>query len=34
MKFVENTGLLVAKDVADPKNGNIPLRLANLCISL
>ena len=30
MKFVENTGLMVAKVLLDPKNGNIPLRLANL----
>ena len=29
-KFVENTGLLVAKVLVDPKKGNIPLRLANL----
>ena len=30
MRFVENTGLMVAKVLVDPKNGNIPLRLANL----
>lgn len=30
MKFVQNTGLLVAKVLVDTKNGNIPLRLANL----
>ena len=29
-KFVENTSLLVAKVLVDPKKGNIPLRLANL----
>ncbi|MCG7876282.1 MAG: RNase H-like domain-containing protein [Candidatus Thiodiazotropha endolucinida] len=29
MKFVENTGVLVAKVLVDPKTGNIPLRLAN-----
>ena len=30
MKFVQNTGLLVAKVLVDTKNGNIPMRLANL----
>ena len=30
MRFVENTGLIVAKVLVDPKNGNVPLRLANL----
>ena len=29
-KFVENTGLMVARVLVDPKNGNIPLRLANM----
>ena len=29
MKFVQNTGVLVAKALVDPKSGNIPLRLAN-----
>ena len=30
LKFVENTGLMVAKVLVDPKNGNLPLRLANM----
>ena len=29
MKFVQNTGVMVAKALVDPKTGNIPLRLAN-----
>ena len=29
MKFVQNTGVLVAKALVDPKSGNIPLRLVN-----
>ena len=29
MKFVQNTGVLTAKALVDPKSGNIPLRLAN-----
>ena len=30
MQFVENTGLLVAKVLVDPKSGKIPLRFINL----
>ena len=30
LNFVENTGLMVAKVLVDPKNGNLPLRLANM----
>ena len=30
LKFVKKTGLMVAKVLVDPKNGNRPLRLANM----
>ena len=30
MKFVQTTGILVAKVLVDPKKGNIPLQMANL----
>ena len=29
MRCVQNTGVMVAKALVDPKTGNIPLRLAN-----